>query len=399
MGQSKVPIYAYVDETGNTGHNLFDVAQPDFFTAALITKGNFDAVHGARALTIATKFGASSLHGKDLGVGRLEKIAPDVLSLIQSASATFFVSRVEKKYLLACKMFDSIFDSGENAAVGWHHYNFRQLRLMLTFKFSTMIDEDIARNFWKCILEPNEKKAYQALPDVCASLLKNLDRIVDHRAREIIEGGLDWARTHPESIQIHTDKKLVRQGHLPNLVAFTNLLKGLDNYSRRTKRRVARISHDQQSEFQRTLEMYHDLFSNASGDVISWAGDTYCLQLVPGSALEILEDSQSAGIQVVDIVLWLYAQFRKGKELPDGCLSILEYVFSNGWESDFSFDGVDRASADQLEATMARPFTADDEGRARETLESFETMRQLSMRRYENDKLPPFMRTRTKEIK
>ena len=30
MGESKLPIYAYVDETGNTGHNLFDEVQPDF---------------------------------------------------------------------------------------------------------------------------------------------------------------------------------------------------------------------------------------------------------------------------------------------------------------------------------------------------------------------------------
>jgi hypothetical protein len=42
MGQSKIPLYAYVDETGNTGHNLFDAAQPHFYTAALITKGDFD---------------------------------------------------------------------------------------------------------------------------------------------------------------------------------------------------------------------------------------------------------------------------------------------------------------------------------------------------------------------
>ena len=43
MGHSKIPLYAYVDDTGNTGHNLFDEAQPDFFTVALITKRSFDA--------------------------------------------------------------------------------------------------------------------------------------------------------------------------------------------------------------------------------------------------------------------------------------------------------------------------------------------------------------------
>ena len=30
MGESKLPLYAFVDESGNTGHNLFDVNQPDF---------------------------------------------------------------------------------------------------------------------------------------------------------------------------------------------------------------------------------------------------------------------------------------------------------------------------------------------------------------------------------
>ncbi|WP_247493130.1 hypothetical protein, partial [Bradyrhizobium sp. 142] len=36
MGASKIPIYVYVDESGNTGKNIFDEAQPDFFTAALV---------------------------------------------------------------------------------------------------------------------------------------------------------------------------------------------------------------------------------------------------------------------------------------------------------------------------------------------------------------------------
>ena len=48
MGDSKIPLFAYVDETGNTGHNLFDEAQPDFFTAALVTKGDFDIQYRLR---------------------------------------------------------------------------------------------------------------------------------------------------------------------------------------------------------------------------------------------------------------------------------------------------------------------------------------------------------------
>jgi hypothetical protein len=75
MGESKIPIFVYVDESGNTGKNIFDPAQPDFFTAALVSKGDFDAVWGERITAIAQKFGAEALHANELGLGRLEEIA------------------------------------------------------------------------------------------------------------------------------------------------------------------------------------------------------------------------------------------------------------------------------------------------------------------------------------
>ncbi|MEA2899417.1 MAG: hypothetical protein QOJ84_5032 [Bradyrhizobium sp.] len=174
MGQSKIPLYAYVDETGNTGHNLFDEAQPDFFTAALITKGNFDDGYSEAALKLTASLGVDSLHGKELGVERIEKIADGFLALLKRAQAHFFISRVEKKYLLATKLYDSLFDSGENAGVAWHHYNLRPLRLMLAFKLALTVDDETARLFWQCILEPNEAKAYEMLPGICARLHGNL---------------------------------------------------------------------------------------------------------------------------------------------------------------------------------------------------------------------------------
>lgn len=393
MGESKLPIYAYVDETGNTGHNLFDEVQPDFYTGALITKGDFDLSFGNRTREIAASFGTSSLHGKELGLNRLESVAGDVLRLLERARAHFFVSRVEKKYLLVSKMFDSIFDSGENAAVGWHHYNFRVLRLLLVFKLSVTIEEHTARLFWRCILDPNEKKAYELLPQVCEALLCNIDRIPDKKSKQVIGEGLEWARTHPESIQIHIDQKTARQGHFPNLVAFANLLQGLEDYSTRWKTPVARISHDQQSEFQKTIEAWHGMFSGASGEEIRWAGETYRLQKVPGSDFAILEDSQSPGIQMIDIVLWLYAQLRKGKTLPPRCMALLNFVFEHGWESDFSFAGVERQVSAKLEVVMSSPFPPEKETEARSILERMEQARQASMAQYELDRTPPFLRT------
>lgn len=38
-------MYAYVDETGNTGKDIFNIEQPLFITAALVTKTNFDVLY------------------------------------------------------------------------------------------------------------------------------------------------------------------------------------------------------------------------------------------------------------------------------------------------------------------------------------------------------------------
>jgi hypothetical protein len=147
MGDSKLPFYVYADESGNTGKNIFDTSQPDYYTAALISKGNFDTRYDRQIREIAAKVGAPSVHANELGLGRIEVIAGDLVTVLEGSGAIFFVSRVEKKYLLATKMFDVLFDSGENAAIAWHNYNIRPLRIILAFKLAHAIDESIARDF------------------------------------------------------------------------------------------------------------------------------------------------------------------------------------------------------------------------------------------------------------
>ncbi|MBI1211805.1 MAG: hypothetical protein GC190_10115 [Alphaproteobacteria bacterium] len=392
MGAAKLPLYAYVDETGNTGHNLFDEDQPDFYTAALITKGDFDVAFGSPTSAIATRLGTLSLHGKELGLKKLESVAPEILRLLHAANATFFVSRVEKRYLLTTKAFDSLFDSGENAAVAWHHYNLRPLKIALAFRMAHLLDDETSRAFWACILEPDKDKALEMLKCVCMRLLSNLDRLPGEGWREIFRRGLEWARDHPESIQIHMDRRSARQGHFPNLVAFANLLEGLEDHSRRVKRRVARITHDTQSEFEQTLAAWHDLLSNASPEEIKWAGETHSMQRVAGSEFEVKADETSAGLQIVDIVLWLYRQYLKEKPLSPGCKAILTYVFEHGWESDFSFVGVGRMYHEKWDTIINTPLTDEQEVQARKMLAESEQARQDSMARYDRDGLPPFMR-------
>jgi hypothetical protein len=247
-------------------------------------------------------------------------------------------------------------------------------------------------------MEPKKEAAVAALPGICEALQLNLDRVPDAKSREILNEGLEWAKRNPESIQIHTDRQIARQGHFPNMVAFANLLDGLENHSKRLKRPVARITRDQQSEFQKTLELWHRMFSNASPEEVRWAGETHTVQKVVGSRFEVKEDSTSPGIQITEIALWLYHQLRKKKPLPDGCCTILNHVLAHAWESDFSFAGVERHYIEKYGPVLTGPVTVEQEERARQLLAQAEANRLSSMAQYKRDRVPPFMRSEQKAI-
>lgn len=89
-------MYAYIDETGHTGSNIFDPDQPVFMTAALITKTNFDLVHKADMRKIASIIGEEELHASVIGIEKVEEISAQLLKLFKKCDARFFVSRVEK---------------------------------------------------------------------------------------------------------------------------------------------------------------------------------------------------------------------------------------------------------------------------------------------------------------
>ena len=114
-------MYAYVDETGNTGANLFDEAQPVFMTAALMCKRDFDLVYKRRVQALAIKVECDVLHANELGIEKIDSIAKDLQIMFSRSQSRFFLSRVDKKYLAATKFFDAIFDSGLNLAVSGPH--------------------------------------------------------------------------------------------------------------------------------------------------------------------------------------------------------------------------------------------------------------------------------------
>ena len=391
-------MFAFVDETGNTGANLFDDAQPDFFSGALVTKSNFDVLHGKTLRKLCQRNGLGTLHASVLGFGQLEKLAPELLNLLKSVDARFIISRVEKRYLLATKVFDTFFDSGENPAASWTAYNVRSLRLVLCFKMATLLTDDIARDFWAMLMARSEDQARQRIPRICDAILERVPMLSDERSREVVRETLTWARAHPEALDIFIPRRQAKNGHMPNMVAFINLLDGLEHLSRRWKRPVRKIVHDRQSQFESSLAELHRLYSNASDEPIYRLGETIVLQKVVGSTFKISASDDSAGIQIADVVLWLYRQFLTGKEIPEHSDRILDYLFRKGLHNDFSFKGV----GDQVEELLARMLAADIPSKnmkeGQRILSDMEQERQRLIVLYEKDGLKPYERQRVKAV-
>ena len=116
-------------------------------------------------------------------------------------------------------------------------------------------------------------QAYKGFMEVLCELKTRVGELPDERSRELVSDAVTWAIENPEAIYLHTNSKLVRYGNLPNMVAFGNLLEGIEDRSKAWKRPVKKILHDRQSQIGTTLKYWHELFSNASPNHLSGPGN------------------------------------------------------------------------------------------------------------------------------
>src|SRR5436305_665045 len=155
-------------------------------TAALLARSDFDLRFGEDVRAIARAVGADEMHAAVLGVGRLEDLAKDLLKVIRKAGPAFAIARVEKRYVVATKVFDTLFDAFENKAVPWHAYNIPTLRMPLVFKVAYILDDVAAVAFIDALMDTNDQRAWSKMADFCRLILRRVNDIPDARSREIV---------------------------------------------------------------------------------------------------------------------------------------------------------------------------------------------------------------------
>jgi hypothetical protein len=365
-------MFVYVDEAGNTGGNLFDDEQPWFLTIGLMTRANFDVLEPR---LFANGGGLNGdFHANALGLDNIEKIAPALLAAAKRRDARFFASRLEKLYLATAKIVDTVFDSHENKAVPWHVYNLRHLRLVMLFKLAHyVLDRDVVKLLWDALLHKNSRRSSELFVEACKAILARVENLPDARSRELVGQAFAWAIENYENITVHTDTMLARYGHMPNMVAFMNLLEGMERQSKAGNRPIRQIKHDRQTQFEKSLAYMHELYANADPTPIGWPGmPPMNVQKAFGSKFAVSNRFESPGIQLVDIEMWLFGRLNNGDYLEEQSQWLMNYVLRNGAYNDFSFNNVYANLEREMRPIMEAPFSEEQLAAAKEMMARME---------------------------
>lgn len=90
-------MHFYVDETGQTGRNLFDKTQPILSYGVLSSEADLDKVAEADLAALRKTLGVERLHAAELGVHRLSEVVDTLLVLQKNHRIRFDIWQVVKR--------------------------------------------------------------------------------------------------------------------------------------------------------------------------------------------------------------------------------------------------------------------------------------------------------------
>lgn len=312
-------MFFYVDESGHTGSNLFDVAQPRLYYGVLHSKFDLDVAAVKRVESLRKRLGVGRLHAAELGIRRLKESIPDLLELHFECDLFFDLYWIEKRDHAIICFFDQVFDQGMNPAVPWTGY-WTPLRYVLLMKVAALFDEETAKQAWKARIDTRTSTATPTFLSVCQTLLERVPVLPDARSRELVGDALRWAIKNPQEIHYNCTSKNQVKDIAPNMIGFQSVMQGL---SRRLagSAGASRIVVDQQSQFNRSQNTLAGLFRilRDAPNLPSFGPGLPELEIanIPDAPLEFRAGADSIGLELVDVYLWIFRKVFDGSRLPD----------------------------------------------------------------------------------
>lgn len=336
-------MYYYVDESGNTGNNLFDANQPVLYYGLITSKTNLNVVAEPLLKKARDKLGVERIHANELGVAQLSEIAPSLAKFSTKRDVRFSLYKVVKPDHAIITFFDQVFDAGLNDAVTWQHY-WTPLRYVLLLKVAHLFDEETAKSAWIARQQTNPAKSAASLRTICATLRERVHLLPDARSQELIDGALAWAAASPFEIDYGAGNKDSALQISPNLVGFQQVLQAIADQTWKQKRQVRKIVVDRQTQFNRAQEELAEIYGRLRGHKQSMGPGMPSVDMsnMPQVPPEFQPGNQSAGLELVDVVLWIAKRHEEGKQLSSELAEMFNAFAKRGRTDEVSLSGIDR---------------------------------------------------------
>jgi uncharacterized protein DUF3800 len=313
-------MFFHIDESGNTGNNLFDANQPRLSYGLLSSKTNVDALGQTLHRKMLKAVDQPTLHANLLGVDRLTRIAPLLIELQEKMKFDFDYYFIDKPAYALVLLFDAIFDAGLNEAVKWDIY-WTPLRFLVIHKLGTLVDDDLLKEGWRlCTHRRIDTQATAIVALLNELKARALASNLDPRSKEILCDAFSFGIIHPLSLDFGTgDDKIIS----PNAVAFQFVVSAMARRLRNKGLKDATsIIVDQQTQFnraqigthhhqkliaesmkrtsaeERQRVLRHPLYRQIGSDEVLQKG-------MPQTQIAVSSSNNSVGLQIVDVYLWI----------------------------------------------------------------------------------------------
>lgn len=350
-------MFFHIDESGNTGNELFDENQPQLSYGLLSSLTNVDAIGRTIHAKMLKELETDCLHANVLGVERLTRIAPLLFSLQKKMKFTFDYYYIHKPLYALTIFFNSLFDAGLNEAVKWDMY-WTPMRFIIIGQLLHLFDEELLKKAWGLCIHKRINNQKNEIILLLEELKKRtINSSLDKRSKEVIIDAIRYGIANPLSVDFGvTDQKIVS----PNAVCFQFIVSAMAlRLKKKNKKDASSIIVDRQSQFNKAqAETHYNMKLIEEGLKKSKKSDQdiYLLQPLyrnfnrdfilrkntPKKDISISRSEDSIGLQIVDIYLWITNRLLSGKELSKE-LTTLAYQFSkNGMSDGISIHGMEK---------------------------------------------------------
>lgn len=354
-------MFAYIDESGNTGRDNSST-QNIFYYMAAASKYNVDLDLDGTIQKIKSDLNIDEIHASEKPQ-LIEAMAPYILKILKTNSIDFCIAVIEKSFLAYSKLYDTLFDNVENKGARLQFYQFRPLRLMLLCDLINIIPEQIAQNFYQnCLLSKNETESIKVLNETCENILPLISNLQDKRTQEVTKDAIIWAKKNSSNLSLFSARKIDRWRHLPHVVSFYPVLSMLSIYAKKHKSKIQKIFHDEQNQFKKILIEMHEIASNPKY-IDKWdlrENGCFDFKTIKESSFEMKNSKQSYGIQIADMCVYVYSHGKyilQNKDYLPYSFQLLEYINEHTEPFIFTTEGCRFEAAFYYKKNMETPIS------------------------------------------